>query len=79
MTCPLSTRKFEFEFDCLPGLSKKHLIIAEVKRLYWDYIPSNSRKRGYAGKKGLVLCWKSEDECDPLNYNFLDKEQYYLA
>ena len=26
-----------------------------------------------------MLCRKSEEECDPYNYNFLDKELYYLA
>ena len=74
VTCSLSSRRFEFEFDPLSSLKRKALIIAEIKRLYWDYIPHNTRKRGSGGKKGLILCHKSEAECDPLNYNFLDKE-----
>ena len=74
VTCTLSTRRFEFDFDPLSSLKKKNLIIAEVKRLYWDYFPPNGRKKGREGKRGLVLCHKGEDECDPYNYNFLDKE-----
>lgn len=35
----LSAKKFDFEFDPLKSLHKKNLIIAEVKRLYWDYYP----------------------------------------
>ena len=62
-------------------MRKKNLIIAEVKRLYWDYIPAHSSKKvpGGEGGGGLTLCYKKEGECDPSNYNFLDKEQYYLA
>ena len=39
VSCPLKTKKFEFEYDSLKSLSKKNLIIAEIKRLYWDFYP----------------------------------------
>ena len=79
VSCMRSSRKFEFEFDPLKGLFRKNLIIAEVKRLYWDYIPMHSSKFVPESKSGLTLCFKGEDECDPDNFNFLDREQYYLA
>ena len=75
----ISNKKYEFEFEPLKSLHKKLLIIAEVKRLYWDYFPPGGLKKAKNGRQGLVLCHLSEDQCDPFNYNFLDKELYYLA
>lgn len=34
---------------------------------------------GPGGKQGIVLCVKTQDECDPYDYNFLDKELIYMA
>lgn len=79
VTSALSTKKFEFEFEPMKSLQKKNLIIAEINRLYWDYFPPMGKRKGPNGQQGLVLCRKSEEECDPYNYNFLDKELYYLA
>mmetsp|Transcript_13755 Transcript_13755/g.18773 ORF Transcript_13755/g.18773 Transcript_13755/m.18773 type:complete len:147 (+) Transcript_13755:315-755(+) len=79
VTSALSTKKFEFEFEPMKSLQKKNLIIAEINRLYWDYFPSMGKRKSPNGKSGLVLCRKSEEDCDPYDYNFLDKELYYLA
>jgi len=79
VSCPLTDKKHEFDFAPLKSLRKKNLIIAEVNRLYWDYFPRNGPRRGEQNEKGLVLCYKKESECDPYDYNFLDKELNYLA
>jgi hypothetical protein len=69
----LSSKPHEFEFEPMRFLQKKSLIIAEVKRLYWEYFPSVGNQVGPNRKIGLVLCHKAESECDPYDYNFLDK------
>ena len=74
-----STKWHKFNFTPLEKLQRKQLVIAEVKRLYWDYFPTECNKRGPGGKYGLVLCYKKENECDPFDYNFLDKELIFLA
>lgn len=75
----LSNRKFCFDFQPLKSLKKKQLIIAEAKRLYFDYYPADGKKRDPDGKSGIVLCVKKDDECDPNDFNFLDKELIYMA
>ena len=74
-----STKLHRFNFLPLKKLNRKPLIIAEIKRLYWEYFPSEHSKRGPDGRHGLCLCWKLEHECDPYDHNFLDKELIYLA
>ena len=59
-------------------MKKKLICIAEVKRLYWDYFPPGSIL-GPGGKTGICLCVKQENECDPYDFNFLDKELIYMA
>lgn len=69
----LNSKKYHFQFERLKSLQKKDIIIAEVQRLYWDYYPKLGNKRGPNGESGIVLCYKSEKDCDPFDYNFLDK------
>jgi len=56
----LSSKKHEFEFEPMRCLQKKSLIIAEIKRLYWEYFPPQRQKKSAKGKTGLVLCYKTE-------------------
>ena len=55
------------------------MCIAEVKRLYWEYFPPLGTKRSPNGRTGICLCVKQESECDPHDFNFLDKELIYMA
>ena len=75
----MSSKKYEFEFAPLKSLQKKQLIIAEMNRLYWEYFPPNVPVLGKGGKQGVALCIKTQEECDPYDYNFLDKELIYMA
>ena len=50
-----------------------------MNRLYWEYFPPNQLSFGPGGKQGVVLCVKSQDDCDPFDFNFLDKELTYMA
>ena len=45
----LSAKKHEFEFPPLKVLAKKYLIIAEIKRLYFDFFPPMGKARGPNG------------------------------
>ncbi len=73
LSSALSSKMHEFEFEPMRSMQKKSLIIAEVKRLYWDYFPPLGRKKSPDGRTGLVLCFKTEAECIPNDFNFLDK------
>ena len=75
----LSTKKHSFEFEPMSHMKKKQLIIAEVNRLYWEYFPMMGQLKHPEGKTGVVLCVKKEHECDPHDFNFLDKELIYMA
>ena len=76
----MSSKKYEFEFAPLKSLQKKQLIIAEMNRLYWEYFPTNVPVQGKLGaKQGVTLCIKTQEECDPYDYNFLDRELIYMA
>ena len=41
----ISNKKHTFEFAPLNFLKKKLLIIAEIKRLYWEYFPEMGQTR----------------------------------
>lgn len=56
----LSSKKHEFEFEPMRCLQKKSLIIAEIKRLYWEYFAPQRKQKSAKGKTGLVLCYKTE-------------------
>ena len=64
----------------MKSLQKKQLIIAEMNRLYWEYFPPNVPVFGNLGiKQGVTLCVKTQEECDPYDFNFLDRELIYMA
>ena len=50
-----------------------------MKRLYLDYFPPFAMTKGPGGKTGVILCVKTEEQCDPFDFNFLDKELIFLA
>ena len=80
---------YKFDFKPLSYIAKNMLLLVELKRLYFTYgkerIIVDTSNIGYEKKPNLgakpkvLLKYKTEEECDPNNYNILDDELIYLG